>query len=140
MECFEYLYGWKRIGYIKTSIPMTTANLIEIFCLMDEFCKYLKPVLKKRMVESPGKRRRNRPCKMSDSEVMTILVLFHLMRNRDLKTFYLGYVCNHMRKDFSNRLFYNRFVERQASIAVHLLLFMQRSRPATSNANAPTRR
>lgn len=104
---------------------MTTANLIEIFCLMDEFCKNLKPVLKKRMVENPGKRRRNRPCKMSDSEVMTILVLFHLMRHRDLKTFYLGYVCNHIREDFPNRLSYNRFVERRASVAVHLLLFLQ---------------
>ena len=109
----------------KTSIPMTTANLIEIFCLMDEFCKNLKPVLKKRMAESPDKRHRNRPCKMSDSEVMTILVLFHLMRHRDLKTFYLGYVCYHMRKDFPNRLSYSRLVERQASVAVHLLLFLQ---------------
>ena len=77
------------------------------------------------MVESPDKRRCNRPCKMSDSEVMTILVLFHLMRHRDPKTFYLGYVCSHMREDFLNRLSYNRFVERRASVAVHLLLFLQ---------------
>lgn len=82
-------------------------------------------MLKKRMVESPGKRHRNRSCKMSDSEVMTILMLFHLMRHRDLKTFYLGYVCYHMREYFPNRLSYNRFVERQASVAVHLLLFLQ---------------
>ena len=103
---------------------MTTANLIEIFCLMDEFCKYLKPVLKKRMVESPDKRHRNRPCKMLDSEVMTILVLFHLMRHRDLKTFYLGHVCYHMREDFPNRLSYSRFVKRQASVTVHLLFLL----------------
>ena len=56
---------------------------------------------------------------------MTILVLFHLMRHRDLKTFYLSYVCYHMREDFPNRLSYNRFDERQASVAVHLLLFLQ---------------
>ncbi len=135
---------------------MTTANLIEIFCLMDEFCKYLKPVLKKRMVENPDKRCRNRPCKMSDSEVMTILGLFHLMRHRDPKTFYLGYVCSHIREDFPNRLSCNRFVERRASVAVHLLLFLQTcalgrctgisiidSTPLAacpSNVNEPTRR
>ena len=26
---------------------MTTANLIEIFCFLDEFCKYFAPELKK---------------------------------------------------------------------------------------------
>ena len=55
---------------------MTTANLIEIFCILDEFCKYFTPELKKHMVDTSGKRRRNRPCRLSDSEVMTILVLF----------------------------------------------------------------
>ena len=62
---------------------------------------------------------------MSDSEVMTILVLFHILRHRDLKSFYLGYVCNHMRKEFPHRLSYNRFVERQAKVGPHLLLFLQ---------------
>ena len=27
----------------KTSIPMIDANLIEIFCILDEFCKYFVP-------------------------------------------------------------------------------------------------
>ena len=104
---------------------MTDANIIEIFCILDEFCKYFTPELKKHTLDTCGKRRRNRPCLMSDSEVMTILVLFHTMRHRDLKSFYLGYVCNHMRKEFPNRLSYNRFVERQATVGLHLLLFLQ---------------
>ena len=79
---------------------MTDANLIENFCILDEFCKYFAPELKKHTLDTCGKRRRNRPCLMSDSKVMTILVLFHTMRQRDLKSFYLGYVCNHMRKEF----------------------------------------
>ncbi len=36
---------------------MTTANLIEIFCILDEFCKYFTPELKKhychRMIPVP---------------------------------------------------------------------------------------
>ena len=104
---------------------MTGANLIEIFCILDEFCKYFTPELRKHTLDTCGKRRRNRPCRMSDSEVMTILVIFHTMRHRDLKSFYLGYVCNHMRREFPRRLSYNRFVERQAKVGLHLLLFLQ---------------
>lgn len=62
---------------------------------------------------------------MSDSEIMTILILFHTRRFRYLKSFYLGYVCQHMRKDFPNPVSYNRFVERQAQVGLHLLLFLQ---------------
>ena len=65
---------------------MSDANLIEIFCILDEFCKYFTPELKKHTLDTCGKRRRNRPCLMSDSEVMTILVLFHTMHHRDLKS------------------------------------------------------
>ena len=67
--------------------------------------------MKKHTIQVPGKRHRNRPSRMSDSEIMTILILFHTHRFRDLKSFYLGYVCQHMRKDFPNPVSYNRFVE-----------------------------
>ena len=104
---------------------MTTANVIEIFCFLDEFCKYFEPELKKRALSASEKRRRHRPGRMSDSEIMTILVLFHTSHFRDLKTFYLGYICQHMRKEFPNVISYNRFVERQAKVGLHLLLFFQ---------------
>lgn len=104
---------------------MTTANLIEIFCILDEFCKYFAPELKKHTLGTPDKRHRNRPSRMSDSEIMTILVLFHTRRFRDLKSFYQDYVCRHMRKEFPNTVSYNRFVERQAQVGLHLLLFLQ---------------
>ena len=79
------------------------------FCILDEFCKYLVPELKKHTLNTSGIRRRRCPCLMFDSEVMTFLVLFHTMRHRDLKSFYLGYVCNHIRNELPNRLSYNRF-------------------------------
>ena len=104
---------------------MTDANIIEIFCILDEFCKYFSPELKKHRLSVPGKRHRNRPCLMSDSEIMTILVLFHTRHFRDLKSFYLGYVCQHMRREFPHTVSYNRFVERQAQVGLLLLLFLQ---------------
>lgn len=104
---------------------MTTTNLVEIFCILDEFCKYLTPELKKQSIEVPDKRRRNRLSRMSDSEIMTILVIFHTRHFRDLKSFYLGYVCRHMYKEFPHTISYNRFVERQAQVGLYLLLFLQ---------------
>ena len=104
---------------------MTTANIIEIFCFLDEFCKYFEPELKKRAISTSGKQHRNRPGRISDSEIMTIPVLFHTSRFRDLKSFYLGYICQHMRKEFPHVISYNRFVERQAKVGLHLLLFFQ---------------
>ena len=104
---------------------MTSVNLIEIFCILDEFCKYFEPELRRHTLGTPGKRHRNRPCRMSDSEVMAILVIFHTRRFRDLKSFYLYYVCRHMREEFPHTVSYNRFVERQAQVGMHLLLFLE---------------
>jgi uncharacterized FlgJ-related protein len=56
---------------------------------------------------------RKRKFTRSDSEVMTIMVLFHLKSYRNLKDFYSTYVCRHMTEFFPNRVSYNRFVELQ---------------------------
>lgn len=54
----------------KTITPMTTANLVEIFCIMDEFCKFFDPELKKHIL-SDGKRHRNRPCSCKHGIALT---------------------------------------------------------------------
>ena len=90
---------------------MTDTNLVEIFCILDEFCKYFAPELKRHTIQTEGKRHRNRPSRMSDSEIMTILVLSHTHRFRDLKSFCHGYICQHMRADFPNIISYNRYVD-----------------------------
>ena len=35
---------------------MTNANIIEIFCILDEFCKYFTPELKKHTLDTGDKR------------------------------------------------------------------------------------
>jgi hypothetical protein len=47
----------------------------------------------------------------NDSEVMTLLILFHLSGMCNLKRFYLFYVCKHLVKEFPGLVSYNRFVE-----------------------------
>lgn len=42
---------------------------------------------------------------------MTILVLFHQLRFRDFKTYYLVYVLSHLHREFPQAVSYQRFVE-----------------------------
>ena len=58
---------------------LTIYEVTEIFYLCDEFSKEFEFSVKKHLMESDNtKKRRNRPNRMSESEVMTILIAFHL--------------------------------------------------------------
>ena len=61
---------------------------------------------------------------MSDSEVMTILILYHSSSFRDLKHFYL-FVRIHMKKDFPHTVSYNRFVELERKVYVPFAVFLK---------------
>ena len=50
---------------------------------------------------------------MSDSEVTTIVILFHLKKYGCLKLFYILHIQKHMQSDFPKTVVYNRFVELQ---------------------------
>lgn len=62
---------------------------------------------------------------MNHSELMTIMVIFHLKSYRNLKHFYLDYVCKHMTDFFPNRVSYNRFVELQKSVIQPLAVYLK---------------
>ena len=49
--------------------------LVEIYCFIDDFCKYFELVEKQKCLPNPN-RKRHRPCRLSLSEIMTIIVLF----------------------------------------------------------------
>lgn len=54
-------------------------KITEIYCLADDFCKFYSETVKNNALEEPGgKRHRNKPNRLSDSEVITILVAFHM--------------------------------------------------------------
>lgn len=60
---------------------ITKDKVTEIFCIIDEFEKNLSVELSKNMhlpsSSNDGVRRRNRKGRMSESEIMTILVCYH---------------------------------------------------------------
>ena len=57
---------------------ITKDKVTEIFCIIDEFDKNFDLELKKNLLPvTDGKQHRNRKASLSDSEIMTILLLFH---------------------------------------------------------------
>jgi transposase len=85
-------------------------SLTELFCLIDDFCQVFEPVWQRQLLSSDAKRRQ-RPSSLSLSELMTLSILFHQLRFRQFKLFYLGYVCRHLRAEFPNLPSYQRCVE-----------------------------
>ena len=70
-------------------------------------------------------KQRNRKSTLSDSEVMTILILFHSGHYRDLKHYYINHVKKHMKDEFPQTVSYNRFVELQKKVVVKLAIFLK---------------
>lgn len=85
-------------------------SLTELFCLLDDFCRVFEPVWKRHLLAS-GATRRQRPNMLSLAELMTLVILFHQLRFRQFKSFYLAYVCRHLRAEFPKLPSYHRCVE-----------------------------
>jgi hypothetical protein len=64
-----------------------------------------------RLSSGTSKQRRNRAYSMSDSEIITIKILFHQSHCRDLKFFYVNHIKNNCRSYFPQTVSYNRLVE-----------------------------
>lgn len=111
---------------------LTINEVTDIFYLSDEFCKEFSSVLKKHQIQGEcNQKHRNKPNRMSDSEVMTILIAFHLSGMRNLKHYYLFYISKHMTKEFPSLVSYTRFVELQQRVALPLVLFLKTCRMGT---------
>jgi len=87
--------------------------LVEIFCVIDDFCKQFENELSKYLLHNlkKNKRKRRNDSQMDLSEIMTILVMFHYSHYRTFKDFYLNCILVIHRCDFPKAVSYNRFVE-----------------------------
>ena len=86
--------------------------------------KKVTKTVKKHSIDDT-KRHRNNPSRLSDSEIMTILIMFHMGGFRCLKHFYVNYICKHCSHLFPRTVSYNRFVELEKKVAVPLLVFVK---------------
>jgi len=102
-------------------MTLTDSKITEIFYLADEFCNNLEQSIKKHLLGNKPKRKP----RMSCSEVITIMIIFHTGGFRTMKHFYIHYVQKHMTDLFPNTVSYNRFVELMQGATLPMTLFMK---------------
>ncbi len=101
-------------------------KITEIFCDVDDFCPEYQQIITKYTLRVTNKKKiPNRKSKLSQSEVICILILFHLWGSRNLKYFYLHYVQKHLQEEFPQIVSCNRFVELQKQVAIPLGIFLK---------------
>jgi hypothetical protein len=102
-------------------------KIIEIFCTVDDFCKEFSDEIDKiKRTRLPGdKKYRNRSGRLSDSEIITIMIGFHLGSHRTFKHYYNQVVCVYMKDLFPEVVCYNRFVRLQHRTFVVFALFLK---------------
>ena len=85
-------------------MTLSDDKITEIFCLVDSFCSSFDRTLKSHPIGNPPKRKP----RLSTSEVITIMILFHHSNYRTMKHFYMHYVKIHMSHLF-DRVFFQTF-------------------------------
>jgi hypothetical protein len=101
-------------------------KIIEVFCKVDDFCVMFSEQLKTRQIANNAKKR-NRAFTLSESEVITIAIFFHLGSFRNFKHYYLHYVCIHLNGYFPQTVSYNRFIELMQSTLLPMAIFLKTS-------------
>ncbi len=99
-------------------------DINEIFFKVDDFYNGFKGFYQNYLLTS-GKKQRRREGKLSISEMMTIIILFHQSCYRHFKGFYIHHVQKNMKKDFPNLISYNRFIQLMPRIIVPLIGYLE---------------
>lgn len=105
---------------------LTNDKVTEIFYSADEFCKEFSQLIQtnRQKAIGDGKKHRNRQHEMSDSEIITILILYHFGTFDNFKHFYLHYIKIHLQKDFPKALSYNRFIAIEHKVFIPMMFFL----------------
>lgn len=78
------------------------------------------------MIDDKKSRHRNKPNRMSDAEIMVILILLHTRGPRCFKSYYKEYVCKHLKHLFPRQVSYNRFVELEKEELISQTIFIKK--------------
>lgn len=86
-------------------------SLLELFCAVDDFSIRFAAWLSQQQLET-GKQRPGPKPRLADSEIMTILIYFHMSHYRNFKHYYQRHVQTELHREFPHLVSYTRFVER----------------------------
>ena len=99
-------------------------DITELFCFIDDICKYIKDAQKEIILENSKKPRKpTRIPGLIDSEIITILMLFHRSPCKNFKYFYQSYLQLY-HSEFPQMPTYERFVILQQRILPMLTSFL----------------
>lgn len=101
------------------------SKITEIYCIADDFCKEFTLQQEKYMTEDK-KTKHHKNNRMSDGEILVILILFHSNAFRCFKHYYKEYVCKHLKHLFPRLVSYNRFVELEMEALLPLTIFIKK--------------
>jgi hypothetical protein len=101
-------------------------RLLEHFCQFDDFCQAFEPRWEARLLPeaAPSARHRGPKPGLADSEIITILVLYHSSHFKNFKTFYEGIVLSLLRPAFPKAPCYARFIALTSHVWVPLTVFL----------------
>ena len=98
-------------------------KLVETYCDVDDFCQLFIPHWQRILLEN-GEMKRNRACRLSPAEVMTIIIHFHQSHYRDFKNYYLNYVCRQLKPYFPELLCCTHFLALMPSVVVPMCSYL----------------
>ena len=99
-------------------------SLLELFSDVDDFWQAFRPYWQAQLL-AQGTIQRVRAPRMCESEIMTLLILFHQSHYRTFKAFYTEHVQTHLRRDFPQLVSYNRFVELMPRVLLPLMMYLK---------------
>jgi len=101
-------------------------QLVETFCGFDDFCQSIRTQWEATLL-TDGKtpdRKHGPEAGLADSEIMTLLVLYHASRFKNFKTFYNGVVLGMLRPYFPGAPCYDRFLTLTKRVWALLAFFL----------------
>lgn len=104
-------------------MPIDT-QLTTLFCLIDDFCSDISEQVEQYMLTC-GKLKRVRQSQICASEVITLLLWFHLTGSRNFKAFYLYWAKPFLSGYFPNLPSYSRFIELKAKYVMYFVALVE---------------
>ena len=94
-----------------------------MYCDVDDFCQVFI-LQREKQQTTDGDIKRKCPCRMTISEIMIFLIVFHTSNHCDFKSYYKGYIAKFYRSEFPSLLSYTRFLQVMPRAIIQLYSYL----------------